>query len=235
MKENRMDNLDYQELLQLFRQNSNCQFDNFNNKIINSGVRTIGCTVPFVRSVAKRYANCLAQILALPTHDYFEVDMLKGMAVSLAKLPFDQKSLLLRDFAATLENWAVCDSNTVKVPQVERQLYFDLFSQMCRDDRPFVCRYGLVNLLANFLDEAHIFDIFQLLSEVKFGHYYVDMAVAWLVATAMTKCRDQTVNFMENQARTALNVFAYNTALQKMRDSLRVSVEDKAWTKTLKM
>lgn len=236
MNENCMENiLDYQQLLQLFRQNSSSQFDDFNNKIINSGVRTIGCTVPFVRSVAKRYSNCLAQILALPTHDYFEVDMLKGMAVSLAKLPFEKKSPLLWDFAATLENWAVCDSNTVKVPQAERQLYFNLFSQMCRDIRPFVCRYGLVNLLANFLDETHIAEIFSLLGEVKFGDYYVDMAAAWLVATAMTKCRDQTVSFMENKGRTVLNAFAYNKALQKMRDSLRVSPEDKAWTKTLKM
>lgn len=236
MKENCKENcLEYQQLLQLFRQNSNSQFDEFNNKIINSGVRTIGCTIPFVRSVAKRYSNCLEQILALPTHDYFEIDLLKGMVVSCAKLPFSQKSPLLWEFAATLENWAACDSNTLKVPKAERQLYFDLFSQMCRDERPFVCRYGLVNLLASYLDETHISAVFALLGEVKFGEYYVDMAAAWLVATAMAKCRDQTVKFMENQGRMVLNTFTYNKALQKMRDSLRVSAADKAWTKTLKM
>lgn len=227
--------LDYCQLLLLFEQNGSKKYDDFNRRIVNSSVKSLGCTIPYIRSVAKLCSDRLPEILILPVHDYYEVDMLKGMAISSVQMPFAEKSALLWDFAGTLENWAVCDCNTVKVPESENERYFELFLQMCRDSRPFVCRYGLVNLMANFLDEVHVSRVFEVLKSVQFGHYYVDMAAAWLVATAMVKCRTKTVGFMENEGRTVLNAFTYNKALQKMRDSSRVLPQDKVWSKTLKI
>lgn len=227
--------MNYSEIVEIFKQNANEKYDNFNNKIINSGVKTLGCTIPFVRSVAKKCGECLNEVLAFPVNEFYEVDLLKGIVVSSAKLSFEEKAPLLRAFADTIENWAVCDSSTVKAPKCERQKYFEFFCEFCRSEKEFVCRYGLVNLMANYLDEEHIDGVFGALkSVVAQGAYYVDMAMAWLVATAMAKCRGKTVWFMENEGREVLNVFAYNKALQKMRDSFRVSVADKEWTKTLK-
>lgn len=227
--------MEYNQLLQLFSQNGNKQFEQFNSKIANSGVRMIGCTVPFIRSVAKQHLRNLQEVVALPTHDYFEVDMFKGMVVSLCKLPFESKKCYLEEFALTLENWAVCDTNTVKVPRNERSQYFKFFCELCVRNEPFVCRYGVVNLLANYLDSEHVDAIFTLLAKISYGNYYVDMAVAWLIATAMAKCPSQTVQFVEGDARKALNTFTYNKALQKMTESRRISDADKLWAKSLKM
>ncbi|MGN1040346.1 MAG: DNA alkylation repair protein [Candidatus Fimimonas sp.] len=226
--------MEYNQLLQLFFQNGNKQLEQFNSKIANSGVRMIGCTVPFVRNVAKQHLHDLDEVVALPTHDYFEVDMFKGMVVSLCKLPFESKKRYLEQFAQTLENWAVCDSNTVKVPRNERLQYFNFFCQLCLCVEPFVCRFGVVNLLANFLDINHVDAIFSLLAKISYGNYYVDMAVAWLIATAMAKCPSQTVQFLEGEGRTVLNVFTYNKALQKMTESRRISDEQKQWARSLK-
>lgn len=230
-----MDNiLSYNELLKILQSNSNAKFDEFNRKIVNSSIATIGCTVPFVRSLAKRVS--LEFALSLPVNQYVEVDLLRGIAVSNAKLPFDAKSELLSEFASAIENWAVCDCSTVKPAKEERELYFSYFCSLVADVRPFVCRYGVVNLLASYLDEEHVDGVFDSLKQIKlWGEYYVDMAVAWLVATAMTKCRDKTVAFVKGEARSVLNKFSYNKALQKMRDSLRVSESDKQWTYSLKM
>lgn len=228
--------MDYTQLVELFKENSSKKYDDFNSKIINSGVETIGCTVPFVRGVAKKHFADIKEAAALPVHKYFEVDLLRGIAISGCKVPFEEKKAYLTDFAQTIENWAVCDCSAVKVPQAEKQEYFDYFCGLCRSDTPFVCRYGVVNLLANFLDEQHIDGVFSVISQISvYGSYYVDMAVAWLVATAMVHCRDKTVNFMEGEGRSVLNAFTYNKALQKMRDSFRVSAEDKEWSKKLKM
>ena len=142
---------------------------------------------------------------------------------------------MLDDFAATIENWAVCDCNCVKVSNKERESYFGYFCKLLSDERTFVCRYGVVNLLANYLDEEYIGRILTALRSVRiWGEYYVDVAVAWLMATAVVKCRDATVKYMENEGREVLNSFAYNRALQKMRESFRVSDEDKQWTRSLK-
>lgn len=227
--------MNYDQLIELFQQNSNQKYDDFNSKIVNSGVRTIGCTVPFVRSVAKKHLQSLNEAVALPTHDYFEVDLLKGIVVSSANIPFEQKEKYLTDFANTLENWAVCDCSTVKVPQSEQEQYFLYFCSLCLSQSPFVCRYGVVNLLANFLDNEHVDGVFEAIEKISvFGSYYVDMAVAWLLATSMVHCRNETVAFMEGKGLEVLNVFTYNKALQKMRDSFRVSAEDKAWSRAMK-
>lgn len=224
----------YSELLQIFQRNSSKKYNEFNRAIVNSGVPSIGCTVPFLRSCAKRYKHCFAEISALPIHACYEVDMLKGMALVLVELPFAQKLPLISEFVGTLENWAVCDSNTIKPNASESASYFDFFCELACDTRTFVCRYGLVNLLSSYCDEVHIDRIFALLGKVSYGSYYVDMAVAWLVSEAMAKCRSQTVVFLENDARRLLNVFSYNAALQKIRDSLRVSRDDKDWSRSLR-
>lgn len=226
--------IDYKELLKIFKENSNKEFDDFNNTIIKSSVPTIGCTVPFVRSLAKN--KTVDDVMSLPIHEYVEVDMLKGITVSQSKLPFEEKSAYLTAFANTIENWAVCDVSAVKVSKSEQEKYFKYFCDLAISNSVFVCRYGVVNLLANFLDEEHILEIFEVFSKITlFGEYYVDMAVAWLIATAMAKCRDQTVEYMENRAKSVLNTFTYNRALQKMRDSRRISPEDKAWTYKMKI
>lgn len=224
----------YNQLIEYLRKNSNAKFDDFNSKIVNSNIATIGCTVPFVRKLAQNISLDFA--LSLPVNKYVEVDLLRGIAISGAKLPFDVKSAMLYDFAQTIENWAVCDCSTIKPKASEREKYFKFFCSLVADKRQFVCRYGLVNLLANYHDNEYIDRVFAVFNDITiWGEYYVDMAVAWLVATAMAKCRNQTVVYMEGAARSILNKFAYNRALQKMRDSLRISNEDKQWTYSLKI
>ena len=224
----------YEELIQTLCVNSDKQFDEFNNKIINSGVATIGCKVPFVRKLAKNFT--LEEVENFPVHQYFEVDLLRGIVVSTSKLPFAEKSKHMLYFAHNIENWAVCDCSTVKVPKTERKLYFDFFRSLLTSQQPFVCRYGVVNLMSSYLDEEHIDTVFSALASItQWGHYYVDMGVAWLVATAMAKCRDKTVAYMQGEGRQVLNKFTYNKALQKMRESFRVSPEDKQWTYSMKI
>lgn len=224
--------MNYTELIRTLRQNGSKSYNEFNNKIVNSGVPMFGCSVPFVRKLA---ASCtLEEAESFPVHAYYEVDLLRGIVVSDCKLTFEDKSVHLLDFAQTIENWAVCDCSAVKVPRSERERYFVFFCDMLDSARPFVCRYGTVNLMNNFLDGEYVKKIFEQLSKIaQWGQYYVDMGVAWLVATAMAKCRDETVFFMENDGRRVLDKFAYNRALQKMRDSFRVSAEDKEWSRSM--
>ena len=226
--------MNYQQLVQTLQENSNYKYDEFNNTIVNSSVPTLGCTVPFVRKLAKSFS--VEEVDKFPVHAFYEVDLLRGIVTANCKLPFEEKSAYLLQFAQVIENWAVCDCSTVKVPKAERDKYFEFFCSLLPSEKPFVCRYGVVNLLSNYLDDEHIDKVFASLTTVtQWGHYYVDMAVAWLVATAMSKCRDNTVAYMENEGRRVLNKFAYNKALQKMRESYRVTPEDKQWTYTMKL
>ena len=225
--------MNYNELVKLLHENSDEKYNRFNAAIVNSSVPTMGVRLPTVRKIAK--SVMVDEALSYPAHEYLEVDAIVGIVLSSAKLPFEEKSALLTKFAQTIENWSVCDCNTVKVPKAERKQYFQFFKSMLPSAMPFVCRYGVVNLLANYLDDEYINAVFDSLQTiVTFGHYYVDMAVAWLVATAAAKCRDVTFAYLVGDGKRVLNVFTYNKALQKMRDSYRISDDDKAATYALK-
>ncbi len=205
----------------------------FNEKITNSCVPSMGVRLPAIRAIAKQYAYDFVDLVSFTPHVYYELDMLQGIVVSSAKLPFEEKSVYLAKFADTLENWAVCDSSKVNVPKAEREKYFKFFAEMCKAQKTFTIRYGITNLMDNFLDEQHIDAVLQLLMQVNYGEYYVDMAVAWLLATAFAKCRESTKAFLTGQGKK-LPVFVYNKALQKMRESFRILPEDKQWTYTVK-
>jgi len=224
----------YEQLVEYLKENSDVKFNEFNSKIVNSDVKTIGCTVPFVRKLAKSLSFDF--VMSLPVNRYVEVDLLRGIALSNAKIPFESKSVMLLNFAQTIENWAVCDCSVVKPNIAEKELYFKFFLSLLSAEKEFVCRYGIVNLLSGYLDNEHIEEIFAEFDNIKLrGKYYVDMACAWLIATAMAKCRKQTIKYMENGARKTLNKFTYNRTLQKMRDSYRISAEDKQWTYSQKI
>ncbi|MEF9987222.1 MAG: DNA alkylation repair protein [Bacteroidales bacterium] len=55
-------------------------------------------------------------------------------------------------------------------------------------------------------------------------NYYVEMAVAWCLATAAAKCRDE---FMEYIQKSNISAGVLKKAAQKMRDSYRISNDDK--------
>lgn len=225
--------MEYNELVQILEQRSDKAYQAFNNPIVNSSVPSLGVRTPELRKLSKQLT--LAQADALPLHKYLEMDMLKGMVIVAAKKPFCEKAKLLIDFAHTIENWAVCDSNTIRVPKSEQRQYFDFFFDILSSDKPFVCRYGIVNLMSSYLSEQYIDEVLAGLTQITlWGEYYVDMAAAWLLATAMAKLPEKTREYLLGEGRTTVGVFAYNKALQKMRDSFRVSPEDKQWTYTLK-
>lgn len=228
--------IDFDLLVEHFRQNSNNKYSEFNNTIINSSVPSLGCTVPFVRKTAAEYKNRADEVIELPSNVWHEVDMLKGIVVANAKLPFEQKTQLLTAFADTIQSWATCDCSTVKISKTEFADYFGYFCNLLVSEKPFVCRYGVVNLTSSYLVETYIEQVFAKLSTINlYGEYYVDMAVAWLLATAMVRFPTETKQYMECEGRAVLNKFTFNKALQKMRESYRVSDVDKDWTRRVKM
>jgi len=58
------------------------------------------------------------------------------------------------------------------------------------------------------------------------------MAKAWLVAELFTKFRNETLDYLQ---RDQLSVLAHNKAIQKARESLRVSSADKQLLSSMRL
>ena len=87
-------------------------------------------------------------------------------------------------------------------------------------------------MLDHFLLPQYIEKIFRILDQLKTNYYYVDMAMAWLIAEAFTKFRDQTLEYLRHDQLTD---FVHNKAIQKARESRRISAEDKVTLAALRL
>jgi len=86
-------------------------------------------------------------------------------------------------------------------------------------------------MLGKYLEDEYIEGVLERSNNVISNFYYVQMANAWLIATAFAKYRDITLNFLHN---TKIDNTTYNMAIRKMRESNRVSKEDKELVNTMK-
>lgn len=219
--------MQYLQLLELLQGNADDSLKGFNEKLYNSAVPVIGCRIPFLRRTAKSISTEQAE--QYPLHRFVEVDMIKGLVLTSKPLSFEKRGLLW-DFAHSLENWAVCDTCKARFPAGEKGKYLAFFGDMAAQREQFVCRYGLVNLMS-FLR----YNVAEVLKETEkvtaYGSYYADMGMAWLLATAMAYNSAEVKKFIY-RSRDALPDFVVRKALQKMRESFRVSEEDKRWTLT---
>ena len=67
---------------------------------------------------------------------------------------------------------------------------------------------------------------------VKSEEYYVNMMIAWYFATALAKQYDAVIPFIEGKR---LDKWTHNKAIQKSVESYRITPEQKAYLKTLKV
>lgn len=227
--------MEYDKLLARLKDSATEKHKAFLQKIVNTPTEILGCKSADMRKISRELAKSadLTQITAFPSNTYYEVDMLKGVAIASAKLPFGGKVGHLAEFAQTIDNWAVCDgtSASLKVSAEDVQKLWEFSVKLTQSDRCFVKRLGIVIIMGNFLDETRIDAVLRLIDGIGYGEYYVDMAAAWLISEAFVKFREKTLAYIK--APNNLTKFVRNKALQKVRESYRVSGEDKAMTKNL--
>ena len=92
------------------------------------------------------------------------------------------------------------------------------------NENPWIVRFGFNCLMEFYLTDEYIDKVLSYVNSVNSDFYYVQMMQGWLVATAAAKCRDKTMKFLESND---LNATTQNMAVRKIRESLRISKEDK--------
>ena len=85
-------------------------------------------------------------------------------------------------------------------------------------------RFAVVCLLDFFIQEDFIDRILSFFSSIHHDGYYVKMAIAWAVSVCYVKFPEKTESFL---LQNTLDDFTHNKAIQKIRESFRVSKEKK--------
>jgi len=221
----------YNEFIKYLKGISDPKIREFNKKIIDTKYEILGISMPVLRTIAKDISKTnYNEFFKYISNTYYEEIMIEGLILSHIK---DENEFirLFQKFIYKIDNWALCDSciNSYKI--MKKGDYSDLAYSLILDSREFIERVGYIILLCYYIDDDHIDSIISL-SLKETDYYYTNMAVSWLLAESFTKYRIKILDLLKSKK---LSPFVQNKTISKIRESLKVSKEDKELVKYLKI
>lgn len=214
-------------------------YKEFNQKLLPGVRHVLGIRLPALRKLAKEIAKedfrtyLDTALDELDQDSFHEEIMLTGLVIGASKMDREERRRYLDRFVPHIQNWAVCDScvNSYKFMKKEPDYWFPYLLGYRDSKEEFELRYMIVAMMSHFVDEEHIDEILRLCNEIRHEGYYTKMGVAWTIQVCYVKFPEKTRALLENDD---MDQFTHNKALQKIRESYRVSREEKEELKLLK-
>lgn len=195
----------------------------FNKKICTTSYEMLGIKMKVLKEIAKDISKTnYKKFLANTTSTYYEEVFIEGFVISSIKDPNEFLEYFNR-FIYKIDCWALCDSSIASFKIFKKGDYSSLAYSLILDSREYIVRVGYIILLDYYIDKEHIKDILNICTKES-SYYYVNMAIAWLLSCCYVKFKDETLKLLEKKELTP---FVQNKTISKIRDSYKVSKEEK--------
>ena len=192
----------------------------------------IGVRTPILRKMAReitRTGNYEEYLATLP-HDTLEENLLHAFIVSQEKRPIEETLTRIEQFLPYINNWAVCDQFSVKSLGNHPQLTYRHIEQWMKSEHLYTRRFGVVNSMRFFLDDKFRASMLHDAAQATTHEYYMQMAVAWYFATALSKQWEATIPYIE---RRILTKEVHKLTIRKAIESYRITHEQKEYLRQL--
>lgn len=192
----------------------------------------LGVRIPASRKLAKEIIkeNEHKDFLNNLPHKYYDENILHSILISEIK-GYDECIKYIDEFLPYVDNWAVCDTMSPKAFKNKHERLMNDILRWVDSDQTYTIRFGLKILMAHFLDNDFKKEYLEIPAKIKSDEYYINMMIAWFYATALAKQWDSTIVYIENGV---LDKWVHNKAIQKARESYRITAEQKEYLKSLK-
>ena len=211
------------------------QYRDFQSKLIPTVApeAIIGVRTPAIRKLAKQFAkdDAVQEFLNALPHAYFDENQLHAFIIAETK-DFGQCVEEVNRFLPFVDNWATCDQLSPKIFKKHRQELLPHIEKWIASDAAYTVRFAVGMLMEHFLDEEFAEKYPDMVGAVRSEEYYVNMMVAWYFATALAKQYDAVLPYIEEKR---LAPWTHNKAIQKAVESRRITPEQKAYLKSLKI
>ena len=203
------------------------EYRKFHTSLVPGLEGMLGVRMPDIRRIAKNMSrdNWQSDWESLSTSLYEEL-MIKGLLLGYARLERGKRREYLEKYIPEINNWAICDGacSTWHFIKEDPEYWFEFIKPYFESEREFEVRCAVVLMLDYFVKEEYIERLFEIFDRTHHEGYYVKMALAWAISVCYVKYPERTGRFLENNG---LDDFVQNKAIQKIRESYRVSKEDK--------
>lgn len=193
----------------------------------------IGVRTPLLRSFAKQLTamSDVNDFLACLPHKYYEENNLHGLIIERIK-DYDEAIKALDAFLPYVDNWATCDIISPKVFTKHLPQLLCEIKRWIACGETYTVRFGIEMLMSFYLDGAFEPQLLDLVAGISSQEYYVNMMKAWFFATALAKQYDSTLPVLTDKK---LDVWSHNKTIQKAIESYRITEEQKAYLRSLKI
>lgn len=207
------------------------KYREFHGKLVPGEDKLIGIRIPELRKYAKELMKSCEmnadELICNVGDEYYEEITLRGMIIGMQKNP-ELKELFgqIEEFVPLIRNWGICDTFCAGLKELRKypEETYEFILRYLESDKEYDIRFGVVMLLDYYINEEYLQRLFAHAEKINHEGYYVKMAVAWMLSMCFVKFYDETKAFMK-VAR--LDDFTYNKALQKARESLKITAEQK--------
>lgn len=212
-------------------------YKKFNNRIISTNYPMLGVRIPNLRALAKKLAKepNIKTYLDNPDLKTYESIILYGMILSYVKsLSLENILGYLDSLILKFDNWAHVDCVTSEIKALKQspKEVLDHYLPLKTDKGEFTKRFFIILLLSFYINDEYIDSVLNHLIEVQQGQYYVDMAIAWTLSVTLVKYYEKTLPLLQQKR---FSKFVHNKAIQKARESYRISDEIKQSLNLLKI
>ena len=225
---------DYDRLRQKLRELAEPEYRAFHSSLVPDNQKILGVRVPKLRALAKEIAKGdVHSYWELCGTESYEEITLQGFVLGYSVKEYGELLRLLDEYLEKVDNWAACDCvcSSLKLIQKHAAKFFQEIPRLLSDQNPWKVRAGLVLMLDYYLTEENAEECLRRCDAVHREEYYIRMAQAWLVSMAYVKFPELTRAYLNI---CTLDNWTYRKAIQKARESYRVSPEDKALLQELK-
>lgn len=211
------------------------KYKEFHSKLIpniDSG-KIIGIRMPVLKKFVNDNSDSLLNsgfLNALP-HEYYEENNIHIMLINRIK-DFSCCIKALDRFLPFIDNWATCDIKRPSCFNKNKEALEAEIDLWLKSSHTYTVRYAIGTLMSVYLKEDFKISQAEKIAAVKSGEYYINMMIAWYFATALAIRWEEIIVFLENRR---LPVWVHNKTIQKCVESFRITDEQKAYLKTLKI
>jgi 3-methyladenine DNA glycosylase AlkD len=129
-----------------------------------------------------------------------------------------------------MDNWATCDQTSPKVFKKHKEELFSYIQRWLSSEHVYTVRFAIGMLMKHFLDDDFKREYLDMVTDIQSDEYYINMEIAWYMATALAKQWETAIPYMENHK---MGKWVHNHTIQKARESYRITEEQKVYLKTL--
>ncbi len=199
----------------------------FNSKLIpgKDGIR--GVRIPEIRRIAKIVIRDDWTQVLNSEPESFEEEVLRGLVIATAPVGMEERISLTEDFLRYVDNWATCDvfCNSWRLWKLNADLAWDYFSSLIDSGEEYRMRVSVIARMSLFRkDRGRMARLLEDVATHDHPGYYYRMGVAWAISVVYVGFPDLAENLIRSGRMEA---WTHNKSIQKIRESRRVSEEDK--------